>query len=385
LEQAIGKSYALVIANSNFDFSTGSSPGKADALSAYRIVVTSSATLTANRTITFPTNPKPYLIKNNTTGGFSILVKALSGTISTTIEFGESAYVYCDGTELVKIGSVIAAGASDPIFGDGSDGDVALSASATPWSRDMYFNRVEVTGTSTAIRTANFRIFGKYLTIAATCSVHNNGNDASVTTGGAALATGSVGGTPVAGPNGGTAAGTVGNSVTGSGIGTPGASAANGGGAGGNGSGGSGGSAGQFTPITAVRGNLRNIRYAVDGRVPDTTSLINVNTGASGGSGGGDGTAGGGGGAPGGYVMLCFRTIVNAGTISANGGNGGSPSAGNRGSGGGGQGGIVVLIYQYYSGAGTITVTGGSPGVKTGTGTNGTAGQSGAIYQFAIK
>lgn len=113
--------------------------------------------------------------------------------------------------------------------------------------------------------------------------------------------------------------------------------------------------------------------------------------GASGGSGGGDGATeggGGGGGGGGGYPMfLYFNSIVNSGTISANGGAGGageSVTGGNRGGGGGGGGGSGGLIYAIantFTTTGSYTVTAGAAGAagtKSGTGVNGSAGTAGS-------
>jgi hypothetical protein len=66
------------------------------------------------------------------------------------------------------------------------------------------------------------------------------------------------------------------------------------------------------------------------------------------------------------------------GTLSAKGGNGGSPTVGNAGGGGGGGGG-VVLVYSRspITGSPTITVTGGTGGPLHGTGTAGANGAAG--------
>ncbi len=105
---------------------------------------------------------------------------------------------------------------------------------------------------------------------------------------------------------------------------------------------------------------------------------INPGTGAPG--GGGDTTnSGGGGGSGGGLLILCARTIVNAGTISANGGNGAAGTAGNTGGGGGGGGGVILITTLSYTNTGTVTVNGGTGGAASGTGTAGGAGNVGHI------
>ena len=105
------------------------------------------------------------------------------------------------------------------------------------------------------------------------------------------------------------------------------------------------------------------------------------------------GGSGGGSGASGGCMEIIARYIVNAGTISVNGGKGGNGGAGAGGSGdggggAGGSGGVMVLIYYSLTGAGSITATGGTHGSTTAggwaTGTNGADGLAGKIYKVQI-
>jgi len=58
-----------------------------------------SGTLTANRNVICPSQEKVYIIKNSTTGGFSITLKTSSGT-GITVSNGNTAFVYCDGTNV---------------------------------------------------------------------------------------------------------------------------------------------------------------------------------------------------------------------------------------------------------------------------------------------
>jgi len=116
--------------------------------------------------------------------------------------------------------------------------------------------------------------------------------------------------------------------------------------------------------------------------------------GFSSGNGGGGGGGGGGNGCTGGTVWVAAKTIVNGGTIKANGGNGGDGGAGGSssganggvgagGSGGsGGSGGVIILIYKDKSGAGTLQVAGGTGGSlgaigAVGNTTNATAATAG--------
>ena len=73
-------------------------------------------------------------------------------------------------------------------------------------------------------------------------------------------------------------------------------------------------------------------------------------------------STGGGGGGGGGIIILASKSqVINAGTISVSGGNGGSSTT-ISGPGGGGGGGLVHLVSTAAPSEGTITVTGGAAG-----------------------
>lgn len=61
--------------------------------------VTSAVALTATRNVIVPTFEKPYIVKNNTTGGQSIVIKTAAGT-GITIANGSSNFLYVDGTNV---------------------------------------------------------------------------------------------------------------------------------------------------------------------------------------------------------------------------------------------------------------------------------------------
>lgn len=63
--------------------------------------VTSSVSLTATRNLIVPTIQKPYIIRNNTTGSQSIVVKTSAGT-GVTVPNGAYTVVYVDGTNVVS-------------------------------------------------------------------------------------------------------------------------------------------------------------------------------------------------------------------------------------------------------------------------------------------
>jgi hypothetical protein len=90
------------------------------------------------------------------------------------------------------------------------------------------------------------------------------------------------------------------------------------------------------------------------------TLTVNGTISANGGNGGSSQYGGGPGGGSGGSIWLIAGTLAGNGTIRANGGGGGSPS------GGGGAGGRLGLVYTNSNYSGTKTVSGaGSGGVGT--------------------
>jgi hypothetical protein len=78
---------------------------------ARKAVLVVSGTNAAVRDIIAPLTPKVYTIKNNTTGGFAINIRAPSGS-SVSIPNGVTSSVYCDGTNfnLALTQTLVAAG-----------------------------------------------------------------------------------------------------------------------------------------------------------------------------------------------------------------------------------------------------------------------------------
>lgn len=316
-------------------------------------------------------------------------------------------------------------------FGDGSDGDVVISADTTI-SRDMFYNNLTINATK-SLNAGGFRIFVKgVLTING--KIHRNGNDGTVGqtpgsyltagnggAGGAALSDAFLSGAVAGGTggNGGSGAsynnyypqapggntGSNGNSTTNS-VGVSGAAGGSGGtggvySAGSGGPGGGGGSAGTATapsPNAKIR-SLNDLLLMRDFYPSTPVKLTSSGSGAGGGGGGGGqsyaggeygggGGGGGGGGSAGGLLIICAQTIINNGSIEAKGGAGGAGGNGGPdgrpgigyagggaggGGGGGGGGGTIVLVYSSMSGSGTISSAGGAGGAA---GTGGTGHNS---------
>lgn len=75
-------------------------PTNAQAMEAVALRV--FGTLTANRTVTVPSKAKVWLVDNDCTAAFTVTVKTAAGT-GIALASGETAILYCDGTNVVHI------------------------------------------------------------------------------------------------------------------------------------------------------------------------------------------------------------------------------------------------------------------------------------------
>lgn len=290
------------------------------------------------------------------------------------------------------------------LFGDGSDGAVTLDGTAAAPSgmtkagstytltRDFFATNLTVTGASTKLVTAGFRLYcNGTLTCASGAAIANDGSTAvggNVTTAGNGAPQGSLG----AGRNGGTggAINTVGSAGT-----NATASYGGAGGAGGAGSGGSG-AGGTSTAPTASTSRPNALGGMFDGLGIDANTLGNVlfQGGAGGGGGGGSITNTGTGGGGGGGVMIIFARLIvlnSTGDIHVAGGGGGGTNL-DSGCGGGGGGGLLILVYAsavLASGAApafsaATNCPGGAGGMSLGGGSNGTTGSNGQLFSHVL-
>ena len=94
LEQAITGVQAITMANANYTLSNLN--GAAD--ESRNAVLVVGGTNAAIRNVIAPAVEKLYVIRNNTVGGFAIVIKTSAST-GVTIANGTTAFVYCDGTE----------------------------------------------------------------------------------------------------------------------------------------------------------------------------------------------------------------------------------------------------------------------------------------------
>jgi hypothetical protein len=228
----------------------------------------------------------------------------------------------------------------DALFGDGSDGDVTISS--TTLNRDHYYHDLTIDPGET-LNPGGYRIFvSGTLTFGDGSKIARNGNNIKVlpSGGGAALSSGSLGGSGAGGDTSTDDGASVVNSLGGNGgIGD----AANVGGI--------------ATPPAAAGGGAQvfdQAMAALSGRSLDGTRV----NGGAGGGGSCCGTTGGGGGG-GGVVVVVARRVALDGSaaITANGGG-----AVNGGAGGGG---VVVVITSTPKPAG-MTLSADSVGSHPG-------------------
>ena len=250
---------------------------------------------------------------------------------------------------------------SSPTFGNGSDGDVTISANASLFT-DMYYNNLTI-NTGIVLDTHGFRIF-----VEGTCTLNgtisNNGTDP-------ITSNGTIEGTIGGGSNGGIGGGSTGNR---------GVDAVNSMGGQGGHCGGfmiTGGTGGTNVVPTFKEGDVKILNALPHALTCRTLSGALVSGGASG--GGGDGAKGGAGGGGGGLVMIAARAFSGTGSIQANGRAGIDGTVGISGGGGGGGGGGCVVIVTTSALPATITtsVSGGAGGV--GDNTPATAGAAGRV------
>lgn len=313
----------------------------------------------------------------------------------------------------IGYGGLVGPAQTDSIqsFGDGSDGNVTLSAGTTTLTRSMYYNNLTLTG-SAKIVTAGFRVFIKGtldLSAAGVGAINWNGNSGVGATtqvggaAGAALVASAVGGS-AAGSAGATGVAGVGAVSAAPGAATPsngGAGGASGvGGTGTSGAGGASGAGGTSTVPATIRYFAAEFNRGA--------SLIVGGAGGDGGaSGAGDGgnlgRGGGGGGGGAGILIILANTITKsgatpAGAISAIGGVGGNGATaalgavGGGGGGGGAGGGWIYLAYNSLAGpvvTDLLVASGGDGGVGgngflTGGGGGGGSGGNGGKINILL-
>lgn len=100
VDQSISGTVSLT-SMTNADYTLTNGNGNAANEARYMaLLVPSSLTLTAARNIIVPSTSKTYIVKNVTTGGFSVTVKTSAGT-GIEVPNGSEMLLYCDGTNVV--------------------------------------------------------------------------------------------------------------------------------------------------------------------------------------------------------------------------------------------------------------------------------------------
>ena len=150
LEQSIAGVQAITMFDANYTLSNYN--GVSD--EARKAVLVVSGTNAAVRDIIAPLVTKVYTIKNNTTGGYAINIRAASGS-SVSIPNGVTSSVYCDGTNfnLALTQTLVAAGygisistvgatstITNSIFPAGTRVPFAQAAAPTGWTQDTSDN-----------------------------------------------------------------------------------------------------------------------------------------------------------------------------------------------------------------------------------------------------
>ena len=268
-----------------------------------------------------------------------------------------------------------AANAVKVFGGTGGQGDYTLSTTATFDQGYYYFRNFTINAGATLTISKFARIF-----CSGTATIAGTINVTTISSGGAAFATGVVGATgglSGSGPGGGSGSGGVGNGEA-----YNYAAAA-------YGSGGAGGyvnnPAGSAATVAAGGRGGGGLWIEAALRISVTGTI--VATGENGGAGSqgvGASDISGGGGGSGGLVLLSSLsscTVASGATISVRGGNGGNATRGNATGGGGGGGGQVVLIGPLLNTTGaTITLSGGTVGNNASPGASPLGGGNGGGF-----
>jgi hypothetical protein len=88
-----------------------------------------TGTLAANAEVVVPSNRKPYFVHNTTTGGFAVTVRTAAGFgVTVGASPGNTAVVYCDGTDVLAISSIVAGPYDPAMFIPGTHAGGALMA-----------------------------------------------------------------------------------------------------------------------------------------------------------------------------------------------------------------------------------------------------------------
>lgn len=190
IEQAITGVESIVITDANYTLSAlnGSPDESRNAV----LVISSSTALGANRDIIIPSEEKLYVIKNSTTGGYSLNIKTSGSSSYVTVKNGKTMWLYCDGTNTYPATDYFSALTVDTLTlttGKTGTGNFVLATSPTivtpvltsPTLTSPDLTDAQITGT-TAIQ-------GATLT---NCTIASLATDLSIANGGTGASTASA-------------------------------------------------------------------------------------------------------------------------------------------------------------------------------------------------
>ena len=101
IENAIAKNQPLTLSGGSTTLTT--SNGADD--QARSLCLDLTGTLSSNATIIVPSKSKMYLVRNSTSGAFTVTIKTAAGTGVTVDQNGVVVVVYCDATNVVNLGA----------------------------------------------------------------------------------------------------------------------------------------------------------------------------------------------------------------------------------------------------------------------------------------
>lgn len=166
IEQAITGVQAIAMTDADYTMSNYN--GVSDEARNAVLVVTGA--FSANRNLIAPAVNKTYVIYNNTTGGYGLVIKTASGT-GVTIPNGATQIVYCNGTNFYLAASqtTVAAGTGISVSTVGTTSTVTNTGVTS------------ITGTTSQI-VASASTGGVTLSLPSLINVNTSGNAATATT-----------------------------------------------------------------------------------------------------------------------------------------------------------------------------------------------------------
>lgn len=115
-------------------------------------IISLSGTLTGNRNLIVPAVAKIYVIRNNTSGSYTVTVKTASGT-GIVVTQGKQAILYCDGTNVLEAQSPASGSSSAVLVLAASDETTALTTGTAKVTFRMPF-AITLTSVRASLSTA---------------------------------------------------------------------------------------------------------------------------------------------------------------------------------------------------------------------------------------